>query len=460
MSVFMQKLIAFWLSFITFFGGIFGVNRYEIKPYSTPENGTESVEPDKLYERYGLPVFSKGTLLGIYESSGGTTIGRYENTEEADFDDYVSALTQSGFEKYDINTIENNRFATLTKDNATVSVSRFSRTKTLRIIAEPKGALCPLTDNAQGEYDTLLTGMKGETIVAGEGMGFIIRLKDGSFCIIDGGMGDPDSVDSDKLMNILLAQKPENVEKPVIAAWIFSHLHGDHIGVFNCFSIDHHDDVVIEKLYFNFPKEEEIQESDSPYMLDDSIYRYTQFKKCLAEYYPDVQAVKLHSGNRFAVRNASCEVLYAYDDLYPLTIVEDGMNGDSLLIKMTVENQTIMWTGDIAFNATDMVLWEYDKELKSDFLQMAHHGMNGTEAFYSRIDPTYTLLPVWPGGLEQGMLNRPQNKWLVGSRNMKQMIVTSCGTWTIRLPYQAEPKAKDRIPLEGDTYPAYPTLLG
>lgn len=31
-------------------------------------------------------------------------------------------------------------------------------------------------------------------------------------------------------MAILNAQKPEGTEKPVIAAWVFTHLHGDHIG--------------------------------------------------------------------------------------------------------------------------------------------------------------------------------------------------------------------------------------
>ena len=459
MSVFLQKLIIFFTAISTFFTGLFGINTDKIKPYSVPEGSAVSVQSEALYEAYGLPEFTAGDLQGIYESSGETVIGRYENTEEADFNAYVSALTNAGFDVYDRNTIEDNVFATLTNGESTVSVSRFTRTKTLRIIAEPKGALCPLTDNTQGDFDTLITGMKGETSVASEGMGFIIRLADGSFCVIDGGMGDSDHVDSNKLMNILLAQKPADAEKPVIAAWIFTHLHGDHIGVFNCFSLDHHDDVVIEKLYFNFPKDEETRNSDSSYMLDDTIFRYTQFRKNLEEFYSDVPVVKLHSGNRFQVRNASFEVLYAYDDLYPVTIVDGGMNECSLLTKMTVEGQTVLWTGDLAFNATDLVLWEYDEDLKSDFLQLAHHGMNGTKAFYSAVNPTYAFLPVWEGGMG-AMLARSQNRMLVGNKDFRQMIVTSCGTWTIKLPYSAEPAAELRIPNEATVYPSYPSLLG
>ena len=443
MQAFFQKIVAFFMAIAAFFAGLFGFNLNR---------------PD-ITERYELPAFSAGRYKGTYESSDGTLIARYEKTKEADLESYIAVLRDAGFDVYDENSIEENRFASLTKEDVAVFVSWFARTGTLRIIAEPKGEMCPLDDPYEDGYDTLLTGMKGETVVAAEGMGFIIRLADGSFCIIDGGMGDPDHVDSDKLMGILNAQKPADAEKPVIAAWIFTHLHGDHIGVFNCFSLDHHDDVIIERMYFNFPSEEETAASDSPYMLDDTIYRYTQFKKNLADFYADVPVVKPHSGCRFEVRNASFEVLYAYDDLYPKTIKDGGMNECSLLLKMTVDGQTVLWTGDFAFLATDLVLSEYSEALAADILQMAHHGMNGTVELYSRVDPEYALLPVWEGGLSH-MLTLEQNKWLVDSPRMKQMIVTACGTWTIRLPYSPEPGTYQRIPDEGTTYPAYPALLG
>ena len=258
MQAFFQEIIAFFMAVGTFLAGLFGLNK-----------------PIDVYGRYDLPAFTAGIHKGTYESEGGTVIARYEQTGEKDFDGYLTSLKKAGFAVYDENKIENNRFATLTNDETTVTVSwfasrsRLAKTGTLRIIAEPKGALCPLTDPCEEICDTLLTGMKGETVVAAEGMGYIIRLADGSFCIIDGGMGDPDHVDSDKLMNILLAQKPADAEKPVVAAWIFTHLHGDHIGVFNCFSLDHHDDIVLERMYFNFPKEEETAEGEATEKKDE-----------------------------------------------------------------------------------------------------------------------------------------------------------------------------------------------
>lgn len=454
---FFQKIVAFFMEIGSFISGLFGLNK---KPEPEPEPEPTRIEITIDSFSYDIPVPDEFLACELYQGSGGTEIGRYENADESRFSDYSAALADAGFELYDENEIDGNLFRSFFKDDIAVFVSWFSRTGTLRVIAEPKGEMPPLTDPYEARYETLLTGMKGETCVAAEGMGYIVRLADGSFVIIDGGMGDPDHVDSDKLMNILLSQKPEDAEKPVIAAWIFTHLHGDHIGVFNCFSLDHHDDVIIERLYYNFPRDEETAHSDSPYMLDDTIYRYTQFRKNLNDFYAGVPVVKLHSGNHFVVRNASFDVLYAYDDLYPLTIMDGGMNENSLLIKMTVEGQSVLWTGDFAKNATDLVLREYETALRSEIVQMAHHGFNGSAAFYSAVDPTYSLLPVSFDTDLNKMLTSGQNEWLYNSPDMLQFIVTYFGTWTIRLPYAPVPGSFERIPSPDTVYPAWPELLG
>ncbi|MBR0508844.1 MAG: hypothetical protein IJJ85_01875 [Clostridia bacterium] len=452
-----SKIVSFLMSVIAFFTGLFSNTDKKQDPTLQPDPAAPGVIDAELY---GLPVFEAGEKTGFFRSAGSTEVLRYDKTCAADFSAYRKALLDAGFEVYDEHGIENNLFATLINDTLTVNLSWFAGTGTLRIVAEERGPLCPLTDESERICDTLLTGMKGETTVASEGMGYIIRLPDGSFCIIDGGMGDPDHVDADKLMGILNAQKPEGTDKPVIAAWIFTHLHGDHVGVFNCFSLDHHDDVVIEKLIYNFPKEEEIALSDSPYMLDDSIYRWNQFKKNLADFYPDVPVVKVHTGNRFAVRVAAFEVLFTLDDLYPSSILNgNGMNESSLLLKMTLEGQTFLWTGDFGFISADLVLLEYKNTLSCDFLQLAHHGMNGTAELYNCVDPTFTLLPVWNGGLS-AMLKEDQNRLLVCNPTMRQMIVTGCGTWTIRLPYDPAFGTYLRIPTDKTVYPAYPDLLG
>lgn len=409
-------------------------------------------------ESMSIPEFTAGTEIGSFEGSGTTKTVKFSGTTSSDFFAYKSELVSKGFKIYDENSIDGNYFATLINDSLTVTLSWF-RTGIMQIICESRGDLCPLSDPSKKVCDTLITGFEGQTVVACEGMGFIIRLEDGSFCIIDGGMGDPDHVDSNNLMNILLQQKPASHDKPVIAAWIFTHLHGDHIGVFNCFSLDHHDDVKIERLIYNFPTEEQTAASDSPYMLDDTIYRYTQFKKNLKDFYPDVPVLKVHGGNRFQVRNAAFEVLYEQEDLLPKTILDGGMNESSMLLKMTLKGQTVLWTGDFDSLATELVLSEYDSALACDILQMAHHGMNGTVDFYSMVDPTYAFLPTWKGA-QNVFLDYPQNQWLVNSPKLKQMIITANGTWTIKMPYSPIDGTYERIPSASMVHPSYPVLLG
>ena len=58
----------------------------------------------------------------------------------------------------------------------------------------------------------------------------------------------------------------------------------------------------------------------------------------LEDFYADVPVLKVHTGNRFEVRNASFEVLFTLEDLYPSTILNGGMNESSLLLKMNRPN--------------------------------------------------------------------------------------------------------------------------
>ena len=423
--------------------------------------------PD-FVDRYDLPEFTYGTQVCAFNSSGSTDVKRYSDTSLEDFNAYKNVLCTNEFSIYDENVIDNNHFVTLISDFLSVHLSWFSSPRTMRVICENKGDLCPLTDNCQTRVTPLLTGFKGDTSVAYEGMGYIIRLSDGSFCIIDSGMGDPNHIDSNNIMAILNEQKPEGVEKPVVAAWIFTHLHGDHVGSFNCFSLDHHDDIVLERLVYNFPREEEIELSDSVYMLDNSIYRWNQFKKNLNDFYSDVPVLKVHTGDRFQVRDAHFEVLFTLEDLYPQSILNGlGMNESSVLYKMTLAGQTFLWTGDFGTLANDLVLAEYSSEtFSSDFLQLAHHGINGSVDLYSKVNPIYTLLPLWnriesDGGTSiENMLKSEQNQWLVNSSKMKQMIITACGTWTISLPYNPNLDSVERIPTINTIYPKYPQLLG
>ena len=106
-----------------------------------------------------------------------------------------------------------------------------------------------------------ITQIKLEASVQ-EGMSYIIHLSDGTFLIVDGGWSDTNEKEADKLYNQLVALAGEGKDI-VIAGWIFTHCHGDHIGTFNLFVNKYHDMVTIKEILYNFPADSEIATSGS-----------------------------------------------------------------------------------------------------------------------------------------------------------------------------------------------------
>ncbi|MBR5222649.1 MAG: MBL fold metallo-hydrolase [Clostridia bacterium] len=377
-----------------------------------------------------------------------------------DYDGYLSSLIKDGFTKYDENKIGDNLFTTLIKKTTFVSISYTPGNKALKIISEPLGDLYPR--KSENKYksqniQSLFTGMKGENSTASSGLGFIIRLDDGSFIIIDGGGGDYNSVDSNKLMKILRDQSPAGTEKPVIAAWIFTHCHDDHIGVFNAFSKDFHKEVIIESFYYNFPTEEALQIA-AKFMFTDKYYGYNQFKDCM-NYYQQATTIRPHAGERYYIRNAVIEVLFSYEDLFPDSIENGGakdLNESSLIFTVEIGGQKMMITGDVDAKGMNFATRNYGNYLKCDILQMSHHGQNGTVEFYSLVNPTYAILPV-SYTIPSRFTYNDANRWLVNSKNVRQFIEFGRSNVTFPLPYNpSDADIYDRVPTQNTIYKIYP----
>ncbi len=421
-------------------------------------NGSTDTSSDEGQE-YKLPDYDLDTdyTNDFVQDGRYIKIKTFATAEE--YNGYVNRLLKDGYKKYDENKIGKNLFVSLVNKKNFISVSFTAGNSKLKIISEPLGHLYPR--KADNKYtskgmQSLFTGMKNENKPIYSGMGFVIRLDDGSFIIIDGGGGDRNHKDSNRLLNILNEQKPKNSGKPVIAAWIFTHCHDDHIGVFNAFSADFHDKVVIEKFYYNFPPDLDILAS-AEFMFNDDYYSYNNFKDCIKNYYSKSAVIRPHSGERYYIRNAVIEMLFSYEDLFPASIADRGINDfneTSLIFKVNVGGQSLMITGDASAMGMNFASTNYGTYLKSDILQMAHHGQNGTVPFYSKVDPTYALIPI--SHVDKNRVNfNEANKWLVNSKNVRQFIAFWSDNVTIPLPYNpTNAEIKDRIPTEKTVYNA------
>ncbi len=189
-------------------------------------SGGSSSNDDSESEKYQLPNYGLDTDYTNDYTEGVRNIKIKSFATSKDYTDYVAKLIKAGYKKYDENKIGKNLFVSLTNKNTFISVSYMDGNKKLKIISEPLGDLYPRkSDNKYTSkgMTSLFTGVKNENKPIYSGMGFIFRLDDGSFIIIDGGGGDTNHIDSNKFLNILNEQKPKGSGKPVIAAWIFTH---------------------------------------------------------------------------------------------------------------------------------------------------------------------------------------------------------------------------------------------
>ncbi len=387
--------------------------------------------------------------------------GRYVKMVDSatlqDYKSYVAKLINSGFKKYDENQIDNSHFISLTDSTTFVSVSFTSGNSKLKVVSEPLGDLYPRKqDNKYTNkgIQSLFTGLKNQNKPIYAGMGFIIRLSDGRFIIIDGGAGDYKHLDSNNMLKVLKEQSPAGTEKPVIAAWIFTHAHDDHIGAFNAFTEDFADKVVIESFYYNFPPVRVIGDKTEG-LSHDEYYSYSNFVKCVKKY-SDAKIIRPHAGEKYYIGNAIIDMLFTYEDLFPLSLEEGGglsdFNHTSLIFKINIGGQSMMITGDATNEGMFFLTDNFKNSIQCDILQMSHHGQFGTRRFYSLVNPTYALLPITHVDTNR-VTSIDANRWLVSSEKVRQIISFWGGNVTIPLPYNpTDDQIYDRIPTRYTEY--------
>ncbi len=244
------------------------------------------------------------------------------------------------------------------------------------------------------------------------GTGYVLRLEDGSFIVMDG--GNPASgTEVENLWNILSFLhemawgSAPSVENPIrISAWIISHSHGDHTYVFDKFSYTYGKTglVKLEYLLGNFPT------AISCYNVPESNTAMTRYMSTYQSYYTEpFTFIKVHTGQKLWFANVEVEVLFTPEDFYPHRIV--AFNDSSSVVRLKVYNTngeqmtpnsqpaTFIATGDAYRYSGRWMCAMYGDYLKSDMVALAHHGGPGTEAFfYTKVAATALWCPNTAAG--------------------------------------------------------------
>ncbi len=389
-----------------------------------------------------IPEFEGGELYGCVTCNHDQIEYYYSGTTEAAFTAYRQKLASEGYELYCENIIDGNLFATYTKKTTMIHAYYVKNRNAVRIITGSTTGQAKLPTNTDGkpEYikitESKITQMTHDYDAGSFGNCYVITLEDGSFIIMDGG-ADTSKKDSLRLFSLLKKLNERQDGKIVIAAWFISHSHGDHVGGLVNLCATYGTGVVIEQFIANTPDKIVYYNSRNPGNAEST---FAAVEKSLGSF----KLVKPHTGMKFWVRNAQIEILYTQEDIYPDFLRE--FNNSSMVFKMMIGGQTVMWLGDVEYEGSDIITEMYGAALKSDIVQVSHHGWDGGSLeLYNRINPATAFWPTsikiftdHTSGKNTTEMTRIVDYYLVKSMNIKDHFLAEPDNIQITLPYVAE----------------------
>ena len=351
---------------------------------------------------------------------------------ESDADEYGAYLTRletdEGFAKHAYREVNGNLFSTYTDGETVLTVNYTKYTGTVRITAETtESCILPsLTNEVTNTVTTpQLTQFNGACA-------FMLRLSDGRFMIMDGGMNYERNWQSiyDQLceQNVLEG-------KPVIAAWILSHAHVDHFGGFLGFSERYSSYVTLENIVVNLPSYEIYsQNTEASNVTPDMQTTIQAFQDTMKLKYPQTQLVIPHAGQQMYFGDALIDMLYTHEELAPE--VMKVTNSSTLIYTVTIAGQKLTFLNDAHDDSSYIVYRMYGETLKTDIVQIAHHGYNGgNTAMYEKMAADTALwTSPYQTILEGSLWNNPRNNFDIDSVK-ENLMMEDWSVMVIPLPH-------------------------
>lgn len=238
--------------------------------------------------------------------------------------------------------------------------------------------------------------------------GYIIKTSNGELVVIDGGASTGDNpAYIDAVLTAVAGREDYTVKY-----WFLSHAHSDHIYELAKLLNYNEIDFTIENIVFDFPN---FVKSGTDYVADFSsvcnlggdVTAWETLKTGLENYatkkgltytadsyYEElngkiVNAETIAKGQVITVDDVDFEILQTWS-------TRDGqVNSNSLVLRMWVDGQSVLFLNDATVESGNRLIETYGRDfLKSDIVQMAHHGQNGTaKNVYDAVDAKVRLWP-------------------------------------------------------------------
>ena len=338
---------------------------------------------------------SAGEIVRFVDLADNCYLLYAEDTDEAEFKAYLDVLEAAGYTQFATREMGNNLYATYVSETKVIHASYTAFNKDARIAIEDAYDMALFTKQ---EYEKVcepsvtLVGQEGymndtEGVPNQTGLCLIFRLEDGRFIVVDGGRYVPAAGPLIRKTLRSLAVDKDNI---TVAAWFLTHAHDDHTGGFVHFTDDLnlHKQIKIENVIHHMVTPEQYATVNDPAQSD-------RVRGVLANKLADTNVIKAHTGQVFYIGGMEIEMLFTYEDLEPSPL--EYMNTTSLVFRVTCRDNTVMVLGDASNRSCTYLVRSYGDYLKSDMVQISHHGYTGgTIPLYEAIDADVAL---WPTGV-------------------------------------------------------------
>ena len=409
--------------------------------YTDADGKTNYLLPDgfssvKQYETWSddIPSYEGGVVYGVMEGIEATYEIYIRETTVEQYRAYRAKLEAAGYTLQQENTIAENLFATYYNDKDMVHVYFVAYESAVRIVTAPvnETELPTLEDPYTKITETSFTIMNLNHEAGNFGNSFIITLEDGSFLVYDGGnlAGNTDV----KELYDLLVKLNKREGKPVIAAWVLTHEHNDHKRNFYQLIKQYASKIILEKVIYNVPSISEFYNSGNT----DFFYQNGSMDDICTR--TGAKKYQLHTGQKMTIRNLVLEVIFTQEDIYPLAPYP--FNNSSIVTRFEIGGQRVTILGDAQTTAAKIMAQMYGETLKSDIVQVAHHGGNGcTTELYELLAPRILIWPTSQSNFENQTAGTSSaasyvvDYKLANQESVKLIIVADGGHKTIILPY-------------------------
>lgn len=382
-----------------------------------------------------LPAYAGGKLSAVYATGHGISMADptrggalqvVSETSAEEFLAYTQALEADGYRCSFRRRIGANLYAQYQNGDELVYVYYTDCEKEVHVIRDLEGtpldafnyAYTPKESDTVSFYQYALmfdpTGRGGYNVEAGKiyencGLFDVIRLADNSLVLIDGGWfpQTPEKAVEECFKFLCEITGTGDSGTLNIAALYFTHGHSDHVYMPLRLLERYGDRITVERLMHNLPV-----------IHNDPIFK--ALGELLADKYPDMQFVKLHTGEEINLGGVQFDVIFTHDDM----VAPDGsseireFNNTSLMLKMNANGRSFMLMGDWGGSYIERDTTEYkpmehsliasfarpngESFLKCDVIQTGHHAINDwLDNFFAIVDADAAFIPQQDVAYEQ-----------------------------------------------------------